>query len=88
MELIKCKSLLSKIMGLMFRWPKYGAIFINKKPAKYDLHTFFVFYPIDILFLDENHKIIKIYKNIKPFKFYIQGVKCKYIIELRSSIFH
>ena len=84
-ELIECKSLLSKIRGLMFRWPKYGAIFINEKPIKYDLHTFFVFYSIDILFLDENYRIIKAYKRVKPFTFYIKGIKSRYIVELRNS---
>lgn len=85
MGLIVCKSIFGKIRGLMFRWPKEGIVFVNKKPAKFDLHTFFVFYPIDILFLDKNKKIIKVYKRVRPFKFYIEGIESKYIVELRNS---
>lgn len=83
--MIICKSCFSKLLGLMFRWPEEGLIFINNKPKRYDLHTFFVFYPIDILFLDENKKIIKIYKRVRPFRFYIKGVESKYIVELRKT---
>ena len=42
-------------------------------------------YSIDILFLDENYRIIKAYKRVKPFTFYIKGIKSRYIVELRNS---
>ena len=33
------------------------------------MHTFFMRFAIDIIFLDKDFKIIKIYHSLKPFKF-------------------
>jgi len=85
MELISCYSFLSKLRGLMFRFSKKDLVFINKVPKRINLHTLFVFYSIDILFLDENKRIIKYYKCVKPFTFYIPGIKSKYILELVNN---
>ena len=49
-----CKSLFSKFRGLMFTKKKERAlIFFFNKPTRVDLHMFFVFYPIDVVFLNE-----------------------------------
>lgn len=46
------------------------------------LDMFFVFFSIDVVFLDDEFKILEIKENFKPFTFY--GTKCKvnYVIEL------
>ncbi len=33
------------------------------------IHTFFMKFAIDIVFLDKNMKVIKIYQNLKPCRF-------------------
>ena len=43
---------------------------------------FFVFYPIDVLFLDKNKKIVEIKENFKPFTLHNPKNKAQYIIEL------
>jgi len=55
-------------------------IFVNKNPIKTRIHMFFVFYPIDVAWLDENKKIIH-KENLNPFSF-SKSVKAKYIIEM------
>jgi len=73
-------------MGLMFRFPKDdGLAFIFNKEAPISLHMFFVFFTIDIIYLNKNKKVIKILKNAKPFTPYIKSVNCKYILELKDS---
>jgi uncharacterized membrane protein (UPF0127 family) len=42
----------------------------------------FVFYSINVLFLDSNKKVIDIKKRLRPFTFYSPKKKAKYIIEL------
>lgn len=42
----------------------------------------FVFFPIDILFLDKNKKVIEMKKNFRPFSFYTPEKKARYILEL------
>ena len=47
---------------------------------------FFVFYPIDVLFLDQNRVVIEIKENFAPFSFYNPKNKSKYVIELPKNI--
>lgn len=79
-----CKTSLSKAKGLMFSRKKKdkGLIFAFKKERLVSLHMFFVFYPIDVLFLDNNKKVVEIKRSFKPFTFYTPRNKAKYLIEL------
>lgn len=81
MELKICKSLLSKARGLMFSRKK-NLVFVFGRPRRVSLHMFFVFFPIDVIFLDEDKKIIEIKRDLKPFRFYTSKEKAKYAVEL------
>ena len=77
-----CKS---NTLGLMFRFPKNdGILFVFKKAKYIALHTFFVFYPIDIIYLNKDKKVIKVSKRILPFTLFLKPIKCKYILELKN----
>ena len=80
-EVLVCKSYFSKASGLMFR-SKRNLVFLFDKEVKEPLHMFFVFYPIDVLFLDKDKKIVEIKRNFKSFTFYSPKNKAQYIIEL------
>ena len=79
-----CKFNWCKARGLMFSKQKkdFGLIFEFKKLNFISLHMFFVFYPIDVLFLDEDKTLVEKKVNFKPFTFYKSKKKVKYIIEL------
>jgi len=68
----------------MFRLqtPDYAQVFIFNNERKIDLHMFFVFFPIDVLFLDKDKKVVEIKKNFEPFAYYSPKVKAQYIVEL------
>jgi|TARA_B100001971_G_scaffold100907_1_gene93006 hypothetical protein len=76
-----CKSIFSIARGLMFSKPR-PLIFIFEKEKIVPLHMFFVFYQIEILFLDKNKKVVEMKKNFSPFTFYDPKNKSKYVIEL------
>ncbi len=81
-----CKSLLCKLLGLMFSYCKNdGLLFVFDKETYISLHTIFVFYYIDIIYVDKNLKVIKILRKVNPFIPYIKAVKCKYVIEVKNS---
>ena len=42
----------------------------------------FVMYPIDVLILDKNKKIVEIKRNFKPFTFWNSSKRAKYVVEL------
>ncbi len=78
---IICKTISSQARGLMFR-RKHDLIMHLKKEMKANLHMFFVFYPIDVLLLNKDKRVIEIKENFKPFTFWNSRNKGNYIIEL------
>ena len=79
-----CRNIFSKVIGLMLSKPK-SLIFIFEKEKIIPLHMLFVFYSIDVLFLDKNKKIVELKENFRPFGFYTPKNKAKYVIELPSG---
>lgn len=80
---IICKTFLSQLRGLMFR-PRRNLIMVFPEEKTISLHTFFVFYPIDVLILEGDKKIIEIKRNFKPFTLWNAQKKGKYVVELST----
>lgn len=79
---IVCKNTFSQSLGLMFRKKKQNLIIVFKKEKKVSLHSFFVFYPLEILILDQNKKVVEINPRFRPFTFYTPEKKGQYVVEL------
>ncbi len=88
---IKAYSFFKKFKGLMFENEKkfdYALIFkFNKIGTTINaIHMLFVFFPIQIIYLNENKKVIEI-NTIKPWTIYYAPKKpAKYLIELPINI--
>ncbi len=61
------KSFFQRLIGLMFRskMDKGEALIFYQAPS---IHTFFMKFPIDIVFLDKNKKVIRICPALKPWR--------------------
>lgn len=46
---------------------KTAYVFHYDRPEYPAIHNFFVFYPIDVIYLDRDYCVVVIKKNIKPF---------------------
>lgn len=76
----------NKCLGLMFHNLKENEVAVLKNYKQEILHTFFVFYPIDIVFLDKNKKVINIKRKIKPFTTkIIPNKKAMHVLEFKSG---
>ena len=76
----------SKFIGLMFsRRQDKALIFEFNREKVIHLHMFFVFYPIDVLFLDKNKFVADKKENFKPFTFYKSKKRAMYAIELQQG---
>lgn len=81
-------SLLKKFKGLMFEREKnfnYALVFDLGKNCKRraSIHMCFVFFPIDVLFLNEERKVVDIVLGLKPWTLnYTPKKNSRYIIEL------
>jgi len=81
---IVCKNPLSWTLGLMFR-PRTNALFIFPKIRKIYLHNFFVFYPLDLIILDEKKQVIEYKTKFKSFSLWDSITRGKYLIELGKN---
>ncbi len=79
-----CDSIWGKTRGLMFSRKK-NLVFVFDEEKITGLHMCFVFFPIDVLFLDENKRIIEIKRNFRPFRFYTSKNKARYVVELTDK---
>ena len=79
-----CRNIFTKSIGLMFSIKPKPLIFVFKKEKIIPLHMLFVFYPIDVLFLNKNKVVAEIKENFKPFSFYTPKNKAQYVIEITT----
>ena len=79
-----CSSVFSKARGLMFS-KKRNLIFWFRRPSFVPLHMFFVFFPIDVFFLDKNKTVLEIKRNFRPFSYYRPKNKASFIVELSTD---
>lgn len=78
-----CNTPWKKFRGLMFSKPK-NLIFELDKETRYGatVHMFFVFFPIDVYWLNKNKEIVDKKLNLKPFQIAVPKNKAKYIVEI------
>lgn len=90
-ELKFCNNILSKGFGLMFRSrdsvKDTAWIFPFGHDHKICITMLFVFFEIDILFLDSNKRVVD-WKTLKPFENYCSSSNARYVIELEKGIIH
>ncbi len=82
-------TVLKRTKGLMFTRPikDEGLVFTFPKVMEASLHMFFVFYRIDILWLDENNTISDLRNGAWPFTpLIIPKKKAKVVIELPYGV--
>ncbi len=68
-----------KIIGLMLS--RKRNLLFDLKNKKRIIHSFFVFFPIQLYFLDEDFKIIE-KVVLKPFWVCIPKIKAKFLVEI------
>lgn len=67
-KILVADNVLTRIIGLMFRSePPENAEGLLLDPCN-SIHTCFMRYPIDVAFLNSQNKIIKIIRNLKPWR--------------------
>lgn len=84
-----CDSFLKKLLGLMFRKrldKDKCLLFIFDNEKIISIHMFFVFFPIDAVWLDKNYRIVDFKLGLKPFSFFhCSQKKAKYLIEAAAG---
>jgi uncharacterized protein len=89
-KIVYCDDFLSQGTGLTFRTKSSvdnkAWLFRFKKSRKVSITMFFVFFPIDVVFLDKNNRIVELKENFRPFQNYTSKEKIISFIELKQGI--
>lgn len=84
-NVLMADTFIERFKGYMFRRkPHYEAIII--KPCN-SIHTFFMRFPIDVLFINKNMEIIKKIEHLKPGRVILPVKGTRMVIEGRAGLF-
>lgn len=84
-------NIFSRFKGLRFSKPlkeKQAIILVAEKESIREtmIDMLFVFFPLDVLWLDKNKRVVDMRRNVKPFTPIVTPKKpAKYIIELKTG---
>ncbi len=88
MRIFIARSMISKIIGLMFK-RDFEDVLVIVMPFSSKLngiHTCFMRFPIDVYFLDESGELVDKRLNVKPWNIGIYPSRpAKYVIEVKSG---
>jgi uncharacterized membrane protein (UPF0127 family) len=77
-------NLLERMRGLIGRSFMDEGEALLIKPCR-AIHTFYMRFPIDVLFLDKENRVIGIKKNLRPNRFSTIHLRAKSVLELPSG---
>lgn len=74
----------TRLKGLMFRKKLYPDQALLLYPCN-NIHTFFMRFAIDVLFISKDMNIISFYKNVKPWRMLPPVKRAYYTLELPAG---
>ena len=80
-------TLLRQVRGLMFRRKPITIYFSFKRTNIYPIHSWFVFFPFDLVYLLGN-RVVEVYPNVLPFSYIKPKHPSDGFIELPSGYIH
>lgn len=79
------ENFFSKAAGLIGKknLPEKTGLLIMKCKG---IHTFFMRFPIDVVFINSNNKVVKIIENLKPWRMPMPVLSSKFVLEFPSGL--
>lgn len=83
-KMIIANDTISRMKGLMFseKLPDCDGFLINPGNS---IHTFFMRYPLDIVFLDKNFKVVKVFYNLNPWRLTRMYFTSRQVLEMMGG---
>lgn len=83
-DAVMAERLSKRTKGLLDRTSYKGGEALIIKPCK-SVHTWFMAFPIDVLFVDEENKVIRAISDLRPFRISPLVFKSACVIELPAG---
>ncbi|HNW26677.1 MAG TPA: DUF192 domain-containing protein [Candidatus Gastranaerophilaceae bacterium] len=78
------KSFFSRTVGLILKKTLKEGEGLVIKPC-FSIHTFFMKFAIDVLFVNKKNEIVALYENVKPWRILPVHFNSYYVVELPSG---
>jgi uncharacterized membrane protein (UPF0127 family) len=78
-------TFITRLVGLMGskKMDKFDALLIE--PCN-SIHTFFMKYPLDVVFLDADNRVVKCVENLAPWRMTFLYLNAKKVLELNAGV--
>lgn len=83
-KVIIAKTFLKRLKGLLGKKGLEPGECMIIYPCK-SIHTFFMQFPIDVIFLDKGYRVIKVINDMKPWRATSNIKEARYVVEMSSS---
>lgn len=83
---IVCNSLFSRCRGLMFARKAHALVMVFPKEQRVGIHMWFVFFPIDVIWLDNQKRVVFLKKNLQPWRMITPPCKARYVVEVPDGV--
>jgi uncharacterized membrane protein (UPF0127 family) len=77
-------NIFSRLMGLMFSESLPGCDGLLISPCN-SIHTFFMLYSLDVVFLDRNFKVVKAVYDLRPWRLSWIYFKAHQVLEMKAG---
>jgi uncharacterized membrane protein (UPF0127 family) len=83
LKIVSAETFCQKFVGFMFKKDAdYALLFKNCK----SIHTFFMRFDLDIIYLDKKDKVINVIKQVRPFSIILPIKNACSILEIPSNV--
>lgn len=83
-DILIADTLITRLIGLMFKEKLVGADGLLINPCN-SIHTFFMRYSLDIVFLSSENRVVKILRDVKPWRMTWIYFRAKKTLELPAG---
>ena len=83
-KVVEAVNIKDRCLGLMFKkeLPRGESLFLS--PCN-SIHTFFMNFKIDVLFLDKDLKVVKIFRAMSPWRVTLPYFRARHVLELPEN---
>jgi len=84
-KITHARSLSERLFGLMFKHNNMEIDGMLIEPCN-SIHTFFMNFPLDVLFIDKKDTVVKVIRNMTPWKMSWLYLKSKKVLEVKAGL--
>ncbi len=83
-SVVRAETFLLRLLGYMFQPPTSHGYALHLAPCR-SIHTFFMRFSLDVIFLDPDHRVVKLVHDLRPWRIAWGPSSATSVIELPAG---